>query len=265
LVALGALLVLGRRRGAAASALAAVLLLGASSASAQSDAEVGAEVDADMGIDADTDENVDEATEMTPEQAEAEIEEETASSAVEVVGPGEEPGEFTVVERRQVEANDGGFAVNDGLGVQISIFGSLDEGGIGGVLGLRYPLGEHFILGLDGEYDAWISAEAGRLEVGALNTYLTGIVVWKTLGRVQIRTNIHAGITVQLSELYNSDRFSVGPMFGITPVAFAVAVTRAVSVTVDPGGIFVEVPRVSPGPPLLRRAHRLMVGVQITP
>ena len=182
-----------------------------------------------------------------------------------VVGVDEEGDELAVVQKRQIEAEDGGMAVNDGVGFQVSLFGSLDDAGIGASLGLRFPLTPHFILGVDTEYDAWLSVEAGRFETGAWNSYLTGIIVWATLDRVELRTNLHAGLTVQLSELYNSERFSMGPFFGITPVAVAVRVSRAVRVTIDPGGIFVEIPRVDPGPPLLRRAHRLMIGLQITP
>jgi len=182
-----------------------------------------------------------------------------------VVGADPSEEELSVVEERQVEAESGGMAINDGVGFQLSVFGSLDEAGFGGSVGVRFPIGEHFILGVDGEYDAWFSTEAGRLETGAFNGYLTGIVVWAIFNRVEIRSNIHAGVTVLLSDLYNADQGSIGPFFGVTPISVAIRVTRAVRVVLDPGGVFVEMPRIDPGPPLLRRSHRLMVGVHITP
>ena len=182
-----------------------------------------------------------------------------------VVGVDTEEDEIAVIERREVEAEDGGAAVNNGVGIHAAIFGSIDDAGFGASLGVRIPLTPRFILGVDAEYDGWYSIESGAFNVGALNGYLTGIIVWATLDKVEIRTNIHAGVTVQLGELYNNDQFSVGPMFGITPVAIAVRVSRMIRLNIDPGGIFVEIPRISPGPPLLRRSHRLMIGITITP
>jgi len=211
------------------------------------------EREADATIDASGDEELAE-----------EAQEQEQEGAV-VVGADPSKDELSVVEERQVEADSGGMAINDGVGFQLSVFGSLDEAGFGGSLGLRFPIGEHFILGVDGEYDSWLSTEAGRLENGAFNGYLTGIIVWAIFDRVEIRSNIHAGVTVLLSDLYNADRGSVGPFFGVTPISAAVRVTRAVRVVLDPGGIFVEMPRIDPGPPLLRRSHRLMVGIHITP
>ena len=196
------------------------------------------------------------------ELAEEVRETEAEGATVADVGPRDD--ELAVVEPRRLEA-DGGMAINDGVGFSVSLFGSLDEAGFGGGLGLRLPLAENFILGIDAEYDAWFSIEAGRFETGAFNGYLSGIIVWATFHRVEVRSSLHAGVTVLLSELYNSDRGSVGPFLGVTPISVAIRVTRAVRVVLDPGGVFVEIPRVSPGPPLIRRAHRLMVGLHITP
>ncbi len=195
------------------------------------------------------------------EEAAAEAE---AEGAV-VVGVDAEEDELAVVERREVEADDGGAAINNGVGISMGIFGSIDDAGFGANIGVRIPISPHFILGVDAEYDGWYSVEAGRFNVGALNGYVSGIIVWTTLDKVEIRSNIHAGVTVQLGDLYNNDQFSTGPMFGITPVAIAIRASRMIRVNIDPGGIFVEIPRISPGPPLLRRAHRLMVGITITP
>ncbi len=97
------------------------------------------------------------------------------------------------------------------------------------------------------------------------NVYLTGIIVWTALGPVEIRSNIHAGISVLLFDYPSADKGSIGPFAGITPLALGIRVHRALRVTIDPGGIFFEVPAIGTGVPLAHRHHRFAVGLHWTP
>lgn len=180
-----------------------------------------------------------------------------------VVSVDTEEDELTVIQERRIES-DGGSPINQGFGMALSIFGGFDDEVLGVSLGLRSQIGDHFILGVDGEYQKWFSIETSNASRGVANVYLTGIVVWTALGPVEIRSNIHAGISVLLFDYPSADKGSIGPFFGITPLALGIRVHRSLRVTIDPGGIFFEVPALT-GVPLAHRHHRFAVGLQWTP
>ena len=180
-----------------------------------------------------------------------------------VVSVDREEGELDIVERRTVDAGDGGDPVNRGFGVRLGLAGTIDNAGAAVTLGVRIDVVDWLTLGVDGEYNPWFSIETGETAPGTANLYLTGIGTWGVIGPVEIRTSLHAGVSMLLWDMVGADKYTVGPFLGITPLGVAFRVSRELRITLDPGGFFVSIAQ-RQGVPLLYEQHRFGVGARFT-
>ena len=228
---------LGRRRlrrGAAAAALGLLFAIGTASGAARAD-------------------------DVDPEEvAEAE-----AEGAEVVAVSGTEDDELHVVETRVVDAGDLGAPVNRGFGVRLGLAGTVFNAGGAVQLGVRVDTTDWLQLGIDAEYNPWYSFDTGSAAPGTANLYLTAIGTWGVVGPVEIRTSLHGGVSMLLWNMVGSDKYSVGPFAGITPLGVAFRVDRMIRITVDPGGLFFSVAN-RQGVPLVYQQMRFGVGVQLT-
>ena len=180
-----------------------------------------------------------------------------------VVGSGPEEGELEVVERRTVDGGDGGDPVNRGFGLRLGLAGSIDNAGAAVTLGVRVDVLDWLTLGIDGEYNPWFSVETGGTAPGTGNLYLTGIGTWGVIGPVELRTSLHAGVSMLLWDMVGADKYTVGPFLGITPLGVAFRVSRELRITLDPGGFFVSMAQ-RQGVPLIYQQHRFGIGARVT-
>lgn len=180
-----------------------------------------------------------------------------------VVTPEDEEGNVEVIEHRTADAGDLGDPVNRGFGVRLGLAGAIDNAGGAVQLGVRVDVVDWLTLGVDAEYNPWLSVETGETAPGTANLYLTGIGTWGAVGPVEIRTTLHAGVSMLLWDMVGADKYSVGPFLGITPLGVAFRVGPSLRITLDPGGFFVSIVN-RQGVPLIYEQHRFGLGARVT-
>jgi MYXO-CTERM domain-containing protein len=251
-----------RRRGALLAALCVVSLCVVSLAAtaAAQEAEVVHEDAPPIVVD-DAEDPSDERVQEVAVEAQRGLDDTDA----EIIAVHPEEREVTIREDRRVGSNDLAAPYNDGLGFAVRGIGGVDQVVFGAALGLRLQVATWLVLGLDVEWNGWHSMEGNLTQTGVANAMLSGIVVWTTFDRIELRSALHLGATMMLFDYPSAPAGTVGPLVGLTPLALAIRASREVRVVLEPGGLFISVPQVEAGVPLIHRHHRFAVGVEITP
>ncbi len=147
------------------------------------------------------------------------------------------------------------------VGFYAAFGGSIDRPAIDGVLALRVRLTERWVVGVDTEMNPWITTP-GQVRLGAFNIYATLIrrypLAWS---RVNLRTTLHLGTSVQLLDLYGAERGSVGLFGGVAPLGIDVDLGHHWRFVLDPLGVYLPVPHL-PGVPLFYLQFRCTLGFQ---
>lgn len=135
---------------------------------------------------------------------------------------------------------------------------SVDRGAASVAAGFSVDLGARWSVGLELEYSPWFDVLAGTFSAGTANGYGTVTFRWATLGRFELRTELHAGASVLLFDTPGASAGSVGVVIGASPLRAAVRIGPRVDFEISP-----EVVLVAPslrGMPLVYRQYRLMAG-----
>ncbi|MEM1029792.1 MAG: hypothetical protein AAGN82_05545 [Myxococcota bacterium] len=148
-----------------------------------------------------------------------------------------------------------------GWGLHTSVAASLDNGALAGVVGGRYALTERFVVGLDAEYNPWLSLEAGRFSRGAFNGYGTFIYRYPVRDAVALRISLHVGFSVLLFDLVGAPAGSVGPLVGGNFLGMSYEVADQVYFVIDPAQLIVPAPQIR-GAPFVYQQYRLSLGLQ---
>jgi hypothetical protein len=148
------------------------------------------------------------------------------------------------------------------LGVAFSVAGSLDRSAAAGSLGGRFRLSSRWLVGADIEWNPWIATYPLAAHAGVFNAYGTLIRRYPMrFERVNLRTTLHAGLSVLLFDLYGARAGSVGPYVGIAPLGIDVHLRRGWKLVFDPLGLEIPIPHLT-GVPLYYEQFRLTIGLQ---
>jgi uncharacterized protein (TIGR03382 family) len=236
-VALLALTLLRRRRRPTASALAALLVVGGltfplNSASAQAEAKTPA-------------------TEATEAAKVAKTEPGAPNGPpVAVTVPVVQPGPRDPAE--------------GAWGAEFSLSGSVNKPALAVQAGIRRRLSSHWTLGLDAEWNSWVSLYGPtNIRAGVANAYFTAILRFPlAYENFNLRTTANLGISYLLVDLYGAPKGSLGLYAALYPLGIEYKLSRTFLLIVNPLGIAVPVPMLT-GVPLSYPQYRVNVGIGI--
>ena len=139
---------------------------------------------------------------------------------------------------------------------------ALENPALAFALGARLRLSGNLIVGVDGEYNPWISFQKDELRSGTVNVYATGILrLPLSFQRVNLRTTLQLGVARQMFDIFGVPEGSIGPYFGINVLGLDIELTEAVYLIINPAHIAVPVPQTS-GVPFTYPQYRFTVGFQ---
>lgn len=149
-----------------------------------------------------------------------------------------------------------------GVALHTSVAGSLDNGALAAVVAGRYAFDDRWLLGLDAEYNPWLSFEAGRVSRGAFNGYATFIYRHWVSDSVALRITGNIGVSVLLFDLVGAPMGSVGPLVGGNLLGLSYEVTDQLYLLVDPAHVMLPVPQIR-GAPFSYHQYRFSLGLQV--
>lgn len=176
------------------------------------------------------------------------------------VARGEPTGSPTPTSAQKTEAPSEPSSRGE-FGVYLGAGGSVDRSAIAGSLGGRYAPNHLWLVGLDVEWNPWISLDTGRLRPGTFNIYGSVVRRWPISSRVTLRTTGHLGAAILLFDLYGAQEGSVGPYLGLSLLGLEYHPASTWALVIEPADVVMSVPHVT-GAPLTYRQYRFTVGIQ---
>jgi hypothetical protein len=148
-----------------------------------------------------------------------------------------------------------GFAANLG--------GSFVHGAFDGAIGGRYRINERWVVGVDAEWNPWVTSSPLSMKAGDAALYATVIRRFPMkLDRVNLRTRLSAGVSTLLFDVYGAPKLDVGPYFAVTPLGIDYDLGGSVRIVFEPLGVVIPVPHLGLIP-LYYEQFRTMIGIQI--
>jgi MYXO-CTERM domain-containing protein len=180
------------------------------------------------------------------------------------VGQGHEPGrDVKTPTVNEVEKIREDKQLGNPFGVSFMLGGSFVHGALAGSVGGRYRLDERWTLGLDAEWNPWITSIPWALKAGAGSVYGTVIHRYPMkLDRVNLRTTLNLGVSTLLFDVAGAPKFDVGPYVGLSPLGIDYDLGNSVRLVFDPLSVSVPVPHLGLIP-LYYEQFRTMIGIQI--
>ena len=142
--------------------------------------------------------------------------------------------------------------------------GSVTSPALAGMGGIRFRLSDRWVVGLDGEYNAWIGLNSGRVRAGAANVY--GVVHFRVplqFASLNLRTTLQLGTAIQLAELYGAPRGSAGVFVGFNPLGLEYKLSGHVYAILYPLGVALPITQLD-GAPFAYPQYRATLGVEIS-
>lgn len=145
-----------------------------------------------------------------------------------------------------------------------STFGiSVENPALALAMGARYRVAPMLSLGVDAEWNPWASFHADVLRRGSANVSGVGILHWDVgSGVIALRTRLHLGASILLTDLYGAPAGSVGPYLQASALGVEWRLARNVALIVDPADVAVPIPQPY-GVPFVFLQHRASVTVQV--
>lgn len=184
--------------------------------------------------------------------------------AVPTTPEGKEPGrDVKTPTVEQVEKIREDKQLGSAFGFSAMLGGSIDHGALAGQLGVRYRLSERWTIGLDGEFNPWISTAPWSMKLGATSVMATVIRRWPMkLDRVNLRTTLSLGASMLMFDVYGAPKYDIGPYGAISPLGIDYDLGGSVRLVFDPLCVAVPVPHIGLIP-LYYEQFRTMIGIQI--
>jgi hypothetical protein len=145
-----------------------------------------------------------------------------------------------------------------------STFGiSVENPALAMAMGFRYRVAPMLSLGVDAEWNPWASFHADVLRRGAANVSGVGILHWDVGSEViALRTRLHLGASILLTDLYGAPSGSVGPHLQASALGVEWRIGRDVALIIDPADVAVPIPQPY-GVPFVFHQHRASVTIQV--
>jgi hypothetical protein len=170
--------------------------------------------------------------------------------------PREDPGPAVTT---PVAPRPGPFALTGSFGF------SLQRSALAASVGVRREVGPRLVLGLDAEWNPWVTVAPAEAVAGVANVYATMLYrlafLGTTPGGPELRTTVHAGASMLLFDLVGAPAGSVGPYLGWNLLGIAIPAGRA-RVVVDPACVALPVPQLH-GVPFYYLQYRVTLGLEL--
>lgn len=148
-------------------------------------------------------------------------------------------------------------------GFDAMLGGSFVHGALAGSVGGRYRLDERWVVGVDLEWNPWITSAPWSMKAGSASLYGTVIRRFPMkLDRVNLRTTLSLGVSTLLFDVYGAPKYDVGPFVSLSPLGIDYDLGNSVRLVFDPLGVAVPVPHLGLIP-LYYEQFRSMIGIQI--
>jgi hypothetical protein len=129
-------------------------------------------------------------------------------------------------------------------------------------VGGRYRLSQHFLVGIDGEWNPWFSRATKRFRSGTTNVYGTLVVRFPMdYERVNLRSTLQLGVSRMNFALYGVPKGTVGPYIGFNLVGLDFELSRGIYFIFDAAHIAIPIPQLS-GVPFGYPQYRVTAGFQ---
>lgn len=148
------------------------------------------------------------------------------------------------------------------LGVALDISASFENPALAVALGGRYRFSEHWLVGLDAEYNPWYADQTGEFRPGVASLYGSVIVrVPMRFERVNLRSTLQLGVSRMLFDLYGVPKGTMGPFVGLNLLGLDYELGRQLYLVINPAHIALPIPQTS-GAPFSYVQYRLTLGLQ---
>jgi hypothetical protein len=149
------------------------------------------------------------------------------------------------------------------LGVNLHAAAGFEKPAMAFGAGLRWRFAKPWVVGLDGEWNPFISVSGTAVRSGTFNGYFTLIHRWPLVFEpINLRSTLNLGTSVLLMDLYGARRGSVGIFAGASFLGIEWKVARAAYLIIDPIAIALPAPHLS-GVPFAYLQFRSTLGLEI--
>lgn len=146
-----------------------------------------------------------------------------------------------------------------------AVGGSIQRSALAVSAGARYSVGPRLVVGLDAEWNPWVTVAPAEAVAGVANFYATGSYRIATFGRLgrgtELRTTARLGASVLLFDLVGAPAGSVGPYVSWNLLGVAIPV-GGVRVVIEPTTFCLPIPQIH-GVPFYYLQYRTMIGVEL--
>jgi hypothetical protein len=148
-------------------------------------------------------------------------------------------------------------------GAYLGSSGSIDKAAVAVQLGARLKLSRQWTVGVDGEWNPWITLDGYRFGSGVVNLYGTTILRFPlAYENFNLRATLNLGASYLLMSLYGAPAGSLGIFAGLSPAGVEWKLSRALILIVNPLSIALPAPQLK-GVPLTYPQYRFNVGFEI--
>jgi hypothetical protein len=136
--------------------------------------------------------------------------------------------------------------------------------GAAAMVGVRFRLSDYFQLGVDGEVNGWYGVHARQLRTGATAVYASAIVRYPLkFEQINLRSNLQAGVAVQMLDLAGVPAGSVGVFAGLNPLGVEFKLSGHLFLIFYPIGFALPVTQLN-GAPFGYPQFRSTLGLEVT-
>lgn len=149
------------------------------------------------------------------------------------------------------------------FGGNVSIAGAVDKPGIAGSIGARLRLHKNWAIGLDAEWNPFISVTGGEpVRSGTVNIYASGLLRFPlAYESINLRSQLSLGSSTLVTDLYGAPAGTTGLFIGANFLGLEYKASSVFYVIINPLGIAIPIPQLQ-GVPFLYPQYRLSLGLE---
>jgi hypothetical protein len=163
------------------------------------------------------------------------------------------------------KSSSGTKGVEDRAGakfVEIDFAASYDKSALLGRIGGRLALSRTWMVGLDAEWNPYLSVGETHVRSGTIDAYASLIGRFQLAYEpINLRSSVSLGGSMLLFDLVGAPAGSIGPYFGISLLGLEIKLGHGFYLTVDPDSIAIPIPHVT-GIPFIYYQYRFQVGIE---